>query len=78
MLTKKQEGISMKFYIKEFRHKRNLSIRKLSRVSKVSKTTISDAENGKIIPCLINMCKIARALEVKVTELFEMEESDFE
>ena len=68
----------MKFYIKEIRQKQRLSVRGLSKLAKVGKSTISDTENGKRVPCLITLCKIARALNVDVTELFEMEEKDFE
>lgn len=68
----------MKFFIKELRHKQNLSVRGLSKLSRVGKTTIADTENNKRVPCLRTLCKIARALDVCVTELFEMEEQDFD
>lgn len=68
----------MIFHIKEIRHKRNLSVEQLSKLAIVGKATISDAENGKTIPCLITLCKLARVLEVGVCDLFETEEKDFE
>lgn len=68
----------MKFFIKEIRHQRNLSINELSKKAKVGKATISDTENGKRVPCLAVLCKIARALGVDVRALFEPEEKDYE
>lgn len=68
----------MKFYIREIRREQGLSIEKLAKLAKVGNATISDAENGKTIPCIVSLCKIARALNVEVTKLFEMEEADFE
>ena len=68
----------MKFFIREIRHQQNLTVNQLSRLAKVGKATISDTENGKRVPCLGVLCKIARALGVDVRELFEPEEQDYE
>ncbi len=68
----------MKFFIKEIRHQRNLSVNKLSDMARVGRATISDTENGKRVPCLGALCKIARALGVDVRDLFEPEEKDYE
>ena len=58
-------------FIKQKRLEKKLSIRKLAKLSGVSKSCISYAENGVKIPGLETLCQLARALKCEVTELFE-------
>jgi len=61
----------MKIYIYEIRTANRISLRQLSDLSGVGKTTINDIENGKKSPTLDTLCKIAQALKVDVKTLFD-------
>lgn len=65
----------MQIHIKDVRLRYNMSINELARISGISKSHLSNIENGGKIPGLDVICKIAKALEVEPQELFSCEES---
>lgn len=60
----------MELRIWELRRERDLSIRELSRLSGVGKTTINRFENGEIPKTLLELEKIAKALDCSIKDLF--------
>lgn len=65
--------------IAEIRNKRGISLSKLSRESGVSKGYLSELENGiKENPNIEILDKIAKALDVNVSDLFEQDPIDEE
>jgi len=64
----------MKYHVKKFRKLKGLSTTQLAEKSGVGQRTIERLEGA--IPCnssLYTFCKLAKALEVSVYELFECE-----
>lgn len=59
------------YKVEEYRKMRGLSQRALALKSGVAKSTIADIESAKIHPTVFTLCKLARALNVDVRELFE-------
>lgn len=66
-------NIIIKSKIKEVRQSRNISVRKLSAMTGISKTYLSDIENNKKIPTIYIVCSIAVALNVKPEDLYTYE-----
>ena len=60
--------------IKEIRTKKGLTQKKLAELSGISESYIGDLERNEKIPSIINICKLAKALEVDIKELFTYEE----
>lgn len=60
----------MKVLVWEARDKRNLSIRELAEKTGIKKSTLHNIETGKKSPTLDELDKIAKALNCKVTGLF--------
>lgn len=61
----------MIFKIKEIREKKKMSQEELSSKSGVSRTIISNLESGEAVNTTAStISKIAKALEVKVSEIF--------
>jgi len=60
-----------KIIVKEVREKNNYTLRQLSIISGVSKSTISKVENGRCSPTLDTLEKIAIGLNVHIVDLFE-------
>lgn len=61
----------MKNKLKEVREQKKMSQEELSKKSKVSRTIISELENGKTnVVTNVTLEKIAEALECKVTDIF--------
>ena len=61
--------------IKKIRKDNNISIRELSELSKVARSTISDIENNKVATSGITLSKLAEALGVPIDEFFKEEDS---
>ena len=62
------------FNIKKIREKQNISIRKLSHMTDMSRTYLSNLENNKRVnPTLSTLYSIATALNVDVKDLFYSE-----
>lgn len=55
------------------RTRKNLTLMQLSAMTGLSKTTLNDIENGKVSPTLYELELIAKALEVKMSDLYESE-----
>ncbi len=53
------------------RTRKNLTLKQLSAMTGLSKTTLNDIENGKVSPTLRELELIAKALEVKMSDLYE-------
>lgn len=59
------------FVIKNVRERKNISLYKLAKLSKLSYSYLSELENNKIFnPSLQTMYKIANVLKVKIDKLF--------
>jgi len=59
-----EEGIQVATAVRDLRHVRNLSQRQLAARMSVPRTYISKIENGKAMPTLSSLDRLARALEV--------------
>lgn len=62
--------MSIRMILKQIRLDRNLSLRELQTITDVSKTELSYIENEKIIPRLDIACKIAKGLDIPITDLY--------
>lgn len=58
--------------VKEVREKGNVSLKKLSEKSGISTTHINDIENNIKSPSLLVMIRLAKALDVEITELYRV------
>lgn len=58
--------------VKEVRQRKSISLNKLSEKSGISKTHINDIENDVKGPSLYVMIKLAKALDVEITELYRV------
>lgn len=63
----------MKILLGEIRYRKNLTLIQLAAMSGISKSTLNNIENEKISPTLKQLEAIAKALEVRITDLFESE-----
>ena len=54
-------------------YKKNVSVRKLSAITGIPKSTINNIMNERYSPTMDNMEKIAKALKVKISDLYESE-----
>ena len=64
----------IKFFVREIRESKNLSQDELAKLSGVSASHIGFIENGERQPTLLVMRKLAKALKVQITELYEYHE----
>lgn len=60
--------------IKEIRTEKGLTQKELSKLSGVSESYIGDLERNEKIPSIVTICKLAKALEIDIKELFIYEE----
>lgn len=58
--------------IKEVRQKKKVTLSKLSEKSGISSTHINDIENNIKSPSLFVMIRLAKALDVDITELYKV------
>ena len=63
------EGLQVAAAVRELRHVRNLSQRQLAARMGVPRTYISKIENGKAMPTLSSLDRLAKALEVDISAL---------
>ena len=63
----------MKILVWEVRHDKKISLRQLEELSGVSKTTLNAIENGRRTPNIVQLEKIAKALGVRISDLYESE-----
>jgi len=59
--------------LKKIRKERGLSLRALAKKSGISKSTLNDIENGKSNPTTETLAKIAKALDIKISDFFRTE-----
>ena len=60
------------YNVYQIRIQKNMSLRKLSQLSGVSRSQINDIENEKHHPTVLTLCLLAVALEVSPYTLFAM------
>ena len=63
----------MKVKTWQARAEKSITLKQLEQMSQISKTTLNDSENEKISPTLYQLEAIAKALDVKITDLFDSE-----
>ncbi len=63
----------MKVKTWQARAEKSITLKQLEQMSQISKTTLNDIENEKISPTLYQLEAIAKALDVKITDLFDSE-----
>lgn len=63
----------MKITLWEKRTEKQFTLIKLAEKTGLGKSTLNNIENGKVSPTLKQLEKIAIALKVKITDLFESE-----
>ena len=63
----------MKILLGDIMYRKNISVRQLSLMTGIPKSTISNIINARYSPTLENLEKIAIALEVKISDLYESE-----
>src|SRR5579872_1668605 len=63
------EGLQVATAVRDLRHVRNLSQRQLAARMNVPRTYISKIENGKAMPTLSSLDRLARALQVDISAL---------
>jgi len=61
----------MKILLSEIMYSKNISVRQLSVRSGISKSTIDNIMNEVYSPTMENMELLAKALKVRITDLFE-------
>lgn len=67
--TEREFEMSLGNNIKTIRNSKKISLQKLSDISGVAKSTLHDAEMGKVNPSATTLEKVAKALEVPVSVL---------
>lgn len=65
--------VNVGFKIKKLRKKYNMTIADLAKEAEISSSMISQIENGKVIPTITVMWKIAQALKVNIGYFFDEE-----
>lgn len=63
----------MKILILKLRTDKNITLEKLANASGISKSTLQRMETGAVSPTMDKMEKLAEAMGVKITDLFESE-----
>jgi putative transcriptional regulator len=66
----------MKNTLRVARAIKNITQEELAKQISVSRQTIHSIENGKFVPSILLALKLADFFEMKVDELFSLEESD--
>ncbi len=67
----------MKNCVKKIRDKKNISISELAEKLQIGTQKILEIENNIFMPDAIIALKLAKYLQVKVQEIFLLEESDY-
>ncbi len=63
----------MKILTWQARHNKKITLVKLSQKTGISKSTLNNIENGKVNPTIKQLETIAKALEVRINDLYESE-----
>lgn len=64
--------MNVEILLKQVRNKKKVTLNKLSEKSGISKTHINDIENNVKSPSLFVMIRLAKALDVEITELYKV------
>lgn len=67
------EGKTMKILLNKCRHEKGITLEKLAGLTGISKSTLNNFENGRTIPNMVQMEKIAAALNVRIGDLYDSE-----
>lgn len=65
--------VTMIIKIWEVRNSKGVSLVELARDTGISKSTLNNYENNKIYPNLLQLERIATALDCRITDLFDSE-----
>jgi len=68
-ISAEDSGVQVAHAVRDLRHVRNLSQRQLATRMGVPRTYISKIENGKAMPTLSSLDRLARALQVDISTL---------
>ncbi|QRM90458.1 helix-turn-helix domain-containing protein [Lacinutrix sp. WUR7] len=68
----------MKNSIKVERAKKNITQADLAKLAKVSRQTINAMELGKYVPSTVLALRLAQIFEVEISEIFTLEDSDWD
>ncbi|ASO07080.1 transcriptional regulator [Arenibacter algicola] len=68
----------MKNNIKVERAKKNITQAELANLAKVSRQTINAMELGKYVPSTVLALRLAQIFEVEISEIFTLEDSDWD
>jgi len=63
----------VRILLKSVRARQMISVRRLAKLSGISKSEICRIEGGEIMPRIDTLCNLAEALGVKPEELYEIE-----
>ncbi len=63
--------------IKNKRKSKNLTQREVSKKADISRSYLSDVENGRYMPSLISLVKVATYLEMDLNFLYQMTEKQY-
>ena len=61
----------MRITLGEIMYEKNISVRQLSIMAGIPKSTISNIANGTYSPTMENMEKLAKALKIRISDLYE-------
>lgn len=73
-MSKNEEGVFDMHCIKIIRKVQKISQDQLAKKSGISRATINRIENGEHIPNIDTICKLCKALGVKLAIVFDLEE----
>jgi putative transcriptional regulator len=68
----------MKNSIKVERAKKNITQAELAKLAKVSRQTINAMELGKYVPSTVLALRLAQIFGVEISEIFTLEDSDWD
>lgn len=63
----------MKILVWNVRHSKDITLMELAALSGISKTTLNEIENEKRMPSIAQLEAIAKAMNVRISDLFESE-----
>ncbi len=61
----------MRILLNQVRQKKKITLTKLEEQTGISKSALNNFENDKTSPTMIHMEKLAKALEVRIVDLFD-------
>lgn len=66
-----QLGVFVGATLKKLRQDQNLTIQDVARLSDISRGMLSRLENGQVMPSLETLCRVCRAVNVSMSQLFK-------